>query len=682
MAKGDDVTLSYFDAENTDPGVPWYRTYAVEQTEDRAPEVRIFDLSSRPLTTNEMQAANTALETRQLDELVPITRTAIAVRPEAPQSSSNTVLFGFPLIVELTHPAQAQSLMSRAELYVQTLAGRKRYGKPLSGDFDVNVPGTVKLERIPCDAGSVKPAPGYRELVLRGNPHARTALDDGRFTFVVPVQLGPVPDKTLISEETPLLPSGLHEDSILNLQGDDVLFVGYRYSDDGAGTGAVKWVTAQAAIKGDVFVDVMERRYQHPLPGAHVGEKLYFRVIDATRDLTDNKDEVALQIAGAAGTGTTLRLTETFGHSGVFKGIGQLEFAGRTTNAAPDILPVEYGDTLTVRYASAMLPEPMSRAVTVYRGANGDVLPFTKRFKDEDIAVQTQFTVAESYFELAKKHRTLGQDVLARREIAEGKKLLEEAIRDFPHTETRAQADYLLANLSLEFANDAPDEDAKRSYYNEAITRFSEIVASYPDSPYAPKSQFKKALTFEKMGQIDLACEEYVKLSYRYPDNELVAETIARLGQYFLSKGKEIQDRGGPKATEVEREKNRLQAIEMFKTAAQVFARLSTRFPDHPLSAKTTVLSAQCYMRAEEYDKSIEVFKQVMENKKAEPDLIAQSMYWCGDCYMKKIDFKNAYRMFKKLTWDYPESTWAKYARGRLTEDALSKAELFDQSAN
>ena len=30
-----------------------------------------------------------------------------------------------------------------------------------------------------------------------------------------------------------------------------------------------------------------------------------------------------------------------------------------------------------------------------------------------------------------------------------------------------------------------------------------------------------------------------------------------------------------------------------------------------------------------------------------------------------------AYRLFKDLTWDFPESQWAKYARGRLAGEQL-----------
>jgi TolA-binding protein len=311
----------------------------------------------------------------------------------------------------------------------------------------------------------------------------------------------------------------------------------------------------------------------------------------------------------------------------------------------------------------------------MHKGADGTVLPFTKRFKEPGVAVQTQFTIAEAYFELAKKHRELKQDDLARREIAQGKKLLEEAIRDYPETEERAHADYLLANLAMEYAEELTDPEAKKQRYMEAITRFSDLVSSYSSSPYAPKSQFKKALAFDKLGQLDQACEEYVKLSYRYPDNELVAETIARLGQYFMTKGKEFQNNASAETDIVKKEKARLQMLDMFKSAARVFERLSVRFPDHTLAGKTTVLAAQCWIRAEELDKAIAVFGSVIDGKKGDSDLIAQSMYWSGDCYLKKLDYINAYRLLKRLTWDYPETTWAKYARGRLSEKELAAVE-------
>ena len=55
VGPSDDLILSYLDKENTDPGIPWNRVYAVEQTSDAVPELRIYDVTSRPLTEEEMK---------------------------------------------------------------------------------------------------------------------------------------------------------------------------------------------------------------------------------------------------------------------------------------------------------------------------------------------------------------------------------------------------------------------------------------------------------------------------------------------------------------------------------------------------------------------------------------------------------------------------------------------------
>jgi len=497
----------------------------------------------------------------------------------------------------------------------------------------------------------------------------------------VPVKLGPVPSRSLVDAGTAAHGTDGRDrgavadtdDAALSVRGNDRIYVGYPYRDE---QGSNRWLTAAAAIVGDTFFDVMDRRYQEAVTNLHVGESLFLRVIDPALDRSDEKGVTAVRIATSSGRTQVVEIAETFNHSGVFMGVAQSVYAGDTSvSNLPGVMRVDYGDALMLTVASPATSQKVARAVQVFRGADGFVTPFTKRFKDPAIAVQTQFTLAESYFEMAKKHRELKQEELARREIGQGKKLLEEAIRDYPDTDARAQADYLLANLAIEYATQVPDDAQKTRYYLEAIGRFTDIVASYPDNAYAPKAQFRKALTYEKMGRIDEACEEYVKLSYRYPDNELVAETIARLGQYFLTKGKEFEEQSNAQADAVQKEKTRLQAVEMFKTAAQVFGRLGKRFPDHQLAAKTAVLSGQSWMRAHDLDQAIATFNQVIAAKKGAPELLAEAMYWCGDAHLSKKDNVNAYRMLKKLTWDYPETTWAKYARGRLSEPEMSKVE-------
>jgi len=53
-------------------------------------------------------------------------------------------------------------------------------------------------------------------------------------------------------------------------------------------------------------------------------------------------------------------------------------------------------------------------------------------------------------------------------------------------------------------------------------------------------------------------------------------------------------------------------------------------------------------------------------------------MYWAGDCYYQAGDFLQAYRRWTQLTWDYPESNWAKVARGKLTDEVMSGMKMAD----
>ncbi len=684
VIEGQEVVVGYMDKENTNPGIPWMREFNVEQAQAIPAQMRVFEVVSKPLVAGKDKQAPVAqaLSTqdgRASSEMILPSRTITATRPLAfgkPDSVAKAPIDG-PLIVEVIAPGMAVSSQSKAVLYVQTESGRKRMSGESSGAaFDINVPGTIKRDTTPGSIATLWPIPGYATTQVVGGTTAEVALDQGRFTFVVPVMLGATPDVSMVNADPKSMDPATRT---LSVQGNDKIYLGFEYKD---ASGNPQWVTQTVELTADPFLDVMDRRYQSNVQATHVGETMYLRLIDKSKDVSDERDTVTVDLTTKTGQKMQAKLAETFPHSGIFKGRVEFGFASGQTSAQPAAtqasaggevsLPVAYGDEVTVTYPGADGKPVVSSVVEVYKGADGAVQAFTKQFKDPNVAVQTQFAIAEAYVEQAKKHRELQSESLARREIAQGRKLLEEALRDYPNTELRPQAEYLLADLSSEFAKDAVNEQIKKQFLADALARFSELVAKYPDSPYAPKAQYKKALILEQSEQIDQAMEEYVKLSYRYPSNELVAETIGRLGGYFMAKGKEFEDKANAEGDKLTQEKARLQARETYKIAAQVLGRLGQRFPDHPLAGKSTVVSAQCYMRAMDYANAVAIFNKIVEEGKLDKDLIAQSMYWGGDCYMKLQDLQNAYRLFKRVTLDYPESGWAGYARGRLTEESMA----------
>jgi outer membrane protein assembly factor BamD (BamD/ComL family) len=694
----DNIELSYLDRENTDPGIPWSRTYKVRQTFWQDPELRLYDTES---TAFEEKRKNKEGE----EELI-IGRMLVITRPDQPTdivktSESNaanpkpaenpdaeefkggtkniSAYFDGPIIAEVLWPTIALSARSETSLYVQTSSGRAlmaaNAGPAAEGDkppaFDLNVPGTTML-KTGASAPSVKINSSlYQDTILRGKEFEDGPLEVGVFTFQIPYLLGDVQQYSPAADFDAAKDEEKEQRGRLRVRGGDSIFVGFQYLDE---SGKSHWLTGSFKLKSDYDFNIFDRKYEKKLAGVHVGETLYFRVMDKSKDLSAERDEVSVTLATAGGRFLSLSLKETFEHTGEFRGLLRPVYAEQGKEIPEKELGVTYGDTITVSYGEEGDLEKVVHTVEVFKGANGSLLSFTKRFKDPEIAAQTQFTIAEAYFELAKKHRSLGQKELSKKEIEEGKRLLEEASRDFPNTETKSQADYLLANLSLEFAEDTEDAKERQQLFNEAVNRFSDIVASNPEGSYAPKSQYKKALVFEKMGLLDRACEEYVKLSYRYPENELVAETISRLGQYFWQKGRELRKAAAVLEDEVGRLKQEQAAFNMYRTSGEVFGRLASRFPTHNLAARTSVLSGQAYIQAEDYDKAIDVL--ILAIKKYEDDKVAcpEAMYWLGDSYTRRKEQKDmvdAYRAFKKLTWNFPSSKWAKYARGRLVEDAL-----------
>ena len=51
------------------------------------------------------------------------------------------------------------------------------------------------------------------------------------------------------------------------------------------------------------------------------------------------------------------------------------------------------------------------------------------------------------------------------------------------------------------------------------------------------------------------------------------------------------------------------------------------------------------------------------------PALRAQAMYWCGIAYRKAESLPEAYLRIKRVTFEYPDTKWARMARGLLYQD-------------
>ena len=685
VPEGGTITAVYRDEENLDPGIPTDRVVTIEHARFTKPSLALYDVDSKALPMSEPQA-DEEVDERGPEIILPRRTLMFSyVDPSAGKPSKKpSAVIGSSLRFDVMASHLAFAPSSEIVAYVQTSSGRAAYKQEAGGQaFDIRVPGTLKLTAKPSRSAATLMPPGYTISKNAVAPSLRPAIDEGRFAFSVPVMLGDTPTRSFATKAAESLPSSMVPDALAIRPGDTV-YVGFAYLDD---QGDAQWITGSAELESHALLDVMNSRYRKGIADAFVGEKLYVRLIAPHLDTGPDRDSTSVRLKAESGASVAYELRESEAHSGVFKGSFTLSYASQPTpEKLPSVvlhgLPVKYGDTVSVAYGGSGDDLPPTIEVSINKGADGLIEPFTKRYGEDAVAIQTTFTLAECFFELAKHHRKMEQESLARREMAHAQKLLAEAIETHRDDEMQAHAEYLLGNLAQEYADLSKNEVSKRQMYQDALARFAKIPLDYPDTEFAPKAQFKKALVYEKLGEVDIAVEEYVKLAYKYPEHELIPSVMSRLGSYFQSQGKAFKDQAEfmekqeDRSAETEGEiiNLREKMTREYINAAQVFKKLNERFPTDPLAGLAGLRSAQNYMRAGDFAAAIEGFQKVVDTETYDgKNIRSQALFWMGISQERLNDHREAYEIYRRVTFDFPDSVWAKQARGRLADPAFAE---------
>lgn len=634
IVEPDDVlTLAYEDRENTDPGVPFFRVARVQAVRKGEPQITLFDTQRNRVVDNSPTAKAELEKIRRRpgnERVTALYRDILKAKPMDRSISDSTnaiaVNVSTPIPVRVNDPARARHAASTIKLRATC--------------------GEEQLE-LPMHLGA--PFKGFE--LEKGAESRNEATAAGSFNAVVKLRMGP-PDPNAAADPD--------ADPELGVTGSEAVKIEILGENDDV------IITRTLKLVSDATLMLSDSTFTAPRSSAHVGEKFFLKVEDADRDQSNEADFVEVESIGlVSGTTNVVKLTETLPHSGIFTGTAPSEKYG-------DVVVFSYRDDVT-------LPSTPARTLcatgTVFRGSDGSVRMFSKRFRDSDAAVLIQFRLAECLFEQAKEHRKLKRQERSSESIAEGKRILEEALKNYPDSIHVAQGEYLLANLYQELATekkDAKDMAGATPLYTEALARFSSILSTWPDSPFAARSQYHKALCLEMLGDYPRASEEYVKMTYLYPESELVGDATIRLATYYYKEAKR------------------------YDISARIYENFQRRFPTHEKAARALFMSGQCYYKQgdtdqEEYELkagknnvpicasakrmyalAVKAFAGVADKyqETATPQMRAQALYWAGDTSFKSGNYQQAYFHLKRTVFEYPETEWARRARGLLLQEA------------
>ncbi|MEN8783588.1 MAG: tetratricopeptide repeat protein [Akkermansiaceae bacterium] len=623
VKKGDKIYLRYKDTQNTFPGHAFYRETVVLLNEPTEAQIQIVD-SETPVEGS-MQF--------------------LPVEDTRPKDYVSKIEYRLPLTIEVIDPDRAKDSRSTILVDVATTQGSK-----------------IQVE---CVLSRSFAAPNEALSEVR-NP----ALLEGRFVGQIPLLLGSPESVTLVPEDGSLPKGGLgkvilpvDDDpaaalddgskksraalAVLSVIGSDQFTASYQ--DASRPDGSEASLQAAAKLFSAASLQITDEEYLEPAEIAHVGKKIFLRLADPDLDISDKRDMAMIRIVTTSGEDETVELEETLTHSGIFSGSLPLQANAKPVsgNFAGQI-ECFFGDEITAGYLDNVIQtadgQPIiERKLPVAVGTNGVMAAFSKVYKDEDLAIQTQFHIAESYFELFKSQRKLKQDEKAAAALASGRRVLRDLQDDYPNPKYAPRVSYLLGQFAQEM-----------EAWDEAIAAYGAIVRNHPEHNLAPDSQYKLGQCHEEAGELDEALEAYVTLAGTYPKSPLIANVMLRINEHFYLK-------------------------EDYAVSASVGEKFLEKFPNHEWTPKMAFRIGQCHYKQEDYTKGGKAFDAFVK-RFPEQELTAQALFWAGESYRMGKDIPNAFRRYNRCRWDFPESDAAKYSRGRLALPELLAQ--FEKEAN
>ena len=628
VKQGDKVYLRYKDTQNTFPGHAFYRETTVLLNEPTEARIQIVD-SETPVDGSPRLIP---IESPRPDDYVSkieyrLPLTVEVIDPDQAKDSSSTVLVD--VVTSQGTTIRVECVLSRSYAAADESLAEARHPALLEGRFVGQIPlllgGPESATIVPAD-GSL-PLGGLGKIILPvdDDPEAALALDDG-------------------SNQADKITAPL---AVLSVIGTDTFTA--RYADGSRPDGSTTSLKASASLFSAATLQITDQEYLETAVIAHVGKKIFLRLEDPDRDISSKRDKALIRIVTASGEDETIELEETLTHSGVFSASFPLLAQAKPTSGNFDgRIECFFGDKITVGYLDNVPQTPdgeviIERMIPVAVGTNGVMAAFSKVFKDEDLAIQTQFHIAESYFELFKSHRRLKHVDEAAADLASGRRLLRELQDDYPNPKYAPRVSYLLGQFAQEM-----------EAWDEAIAAYGSIVRNHPDHNLAPDSQYKLGQCHEEAGELDEALEAYVTLAGTYPKSPLIANVMLRINEHFYVK-------------------------EDYAVAASVGEKFLERFPNHEWTPKMAFRIGQCHYKLEKFIKGGKSF-DAFAKRFPEQELTAQALFWAGESYRMGKDIPNAFRRYNRCRWDFPESDAAKYSRGRLALPELLAQ--FEREAN
>ncbi|HUS57316.1 MAG TPA: tetratricopeptide repeat protein [Planctomycetota bacterium] len=377
----------------------------------------------------------------------------------------------------------------------------------------------------------------------------------------------------------------------------------------------------------------------------HLGEDIYMIVRDADMDKTRERDFIWIEVTSDSGDRERVPVRESQPHSGVFRGSVPTEFSKAKPNDG--VLQAKFGGTFKAVYVDQLwrgpgiLPPEVIFDGSFVSGSDGTVEIFARQLKRGSLQRDVLFNTALASYELGKSSTEMGAVQRGFAHLIGSRDGFRMLIEQYPDDPMCAHATYYLGNIQFLMGN-----------YAGAVQSLQEVIDRWPKSEFKARALFKLGTCRMKAGEMDKAIESFVNLAYHHSDSPLVADSMLTLATHFASQKR-------------------------YKAAIGIGEAFITKFPGHEKTSNMYLRTAGWLIVEKKFAQAAELLEEAEKSLPDSPNMPA-FLYWHADCIFKtaginSVPYKRAIILLQRVTYDYPDSKWAKYAAARLAEKDVTQ---------
>ena len=208
------------------------------------------------------------------------------------------------------------------------------------------------------------------------------------------------------------------------------------------------------------------------------------------------------------------------------------------------------------------------------------------------------------------------------------------------------------------------EQDLARSRYEDARSRFKDIVARHPDSSYAPRARFLIGETYFREGEFDKAVKEFEAFLAFYPQHQIADLVQYRLAVSYYDQMKPVEQDQALTGKALAQFKKLVKDYPQSRYASDALAKID--ICRGRLAQKELFIAHYYYDQQDNPAAARQRLEGILRNYQ-HTLVIPETLFLLAEVNFREARTAEAMALFRRLAAEYAYTEWGKRATQRLS---------------